>query len=400
MHVQKSSNICKCCGSKEKCLASMKKLDFDGSVFNHVSEILFCSNCGFFEAKSTYSDSEIEQYYANHVFYSSMSGVGVGNETSEDIVRYEKYARILEKSDGKLVDIGCSKGGWLKYLDRDDDFNFELIGIDVDISSMKEGAVSPGLKFTYGSVFNTRLPDKSVDILTYFHVLEHVDNLNLLLDEALRVLKSDGQIIIEVPNAPKYPFDYVGNGFWLYNKEHLNHFGLSSLNNLAVAKGLVISDYVEQSMPMENGYSYPSIIVKLKRPEAGVLKEEFCSVPPVMLDEFILNELRLSQGVARFLIELPKPLVFWRIGTEFFNFFSMIVEPEALDFRLLDSNESKQKCTVLGKEILSPENFAPEGTLIITSYMSTDAILKSAGLLGWESNKVHSIKDLINEVHS
>ena len=67
---------------------------------------------------------------------------------------------------------------------------------------------------------------------------------------------------------------------------------------------------------------------------------------------------------------------------------------------ILNSNESKRKCTFMGKKILPPDSFSPEGTLVTTSYLSDDVILRSAGLLGWEANKVHPIKDLINEAHS
>ncbi|MEK9684949.1 MAG: class I SAM-dependent methyltransferase [Rhodospirillaceae bacterium] len=377
--------------------ACMRKMDFDGSVFNHISRVLTCPRCGFLETKSPFSDLENEEHYAKHILYHSMGGVGVGNETAEDLARYKKYLGLLDDLKGLLVDIGCSKGGWLKFLRKNVANSLDLIGLDVDPTSLSDDPGTCDILFAEANVFNTGLSDGSADFLTYFHVLEHIDNLDSLLSEAFRILKSDGKVLIEVPNATRYAskIDYVGPGFWLFMQEHLNHFSLSSLESLSRRNGFIISDYKEETMPMKNGFGYPSLIVKMRKSGKGDydLAKQF-GKHFVNLNEFVKNEIGTSQRMADEILSLCNPLVFWGIGLEFFNCFSKLQIPADIEWHLLDGNVFKHKCTDLGKVILAPEAIRPTGTLIISSYLAEGEISEQAQILGWNSDNMVNLSDI------
>jgi len=55
-----------------------------------------------------------------------------------------------------------------------------------------------------------RFPDQSFDIVTLFHVMEHVTNPRRVLSEVARVLKPNGVVILQVPNIESWQFKIFG----------------------------------------------------------------------------------------------------------------------------------------------------------------------------------------------
>jgi len=78
------------------------------------------------------------------------------------------------------------------------------------------------------------LPPESADVFSLYFVLEHVARPAELLGLCVHALKSDGLLIVEVPNLYIYPLNPAGLVWW----EHTNHFSPLSLTSLAVTKGL------------------------------------------------------------------------------------------------------------------------------------------------------------------
>lgn len=119
--------------------------------------------------------------------------------------RLEVYLPFVKKikeieQEPKAIDLGCGRGEWLE-LTRE--FGFQSHGIDMD-AGMLENVKSLGLSAELGDAveYLKTLPDESVSIVSGFHIVEHLpfDVLQSLIQEALRVLKPGGLIILETPN--------------------------------------------------------------------------------------------------------------------------------------------------------------------------------------------------------
>jgi O-antigen chain-terminating methyltransferase len=99
-----------------------------------------------------------------------------------------------------VVDVGCGRGEWLELL-RDEGVDAQ--GVDLD-AGMLEAARALGLDVHQGDAitFLQQLPADSQGIVTGFHIAEHLpfDTLQLLVAEALRVLRPGGLLILETPN--------------------------------------------------------------------------------------------------------------------------------------------------------------------------------------------------------
>ena len=98
------------------------------------------------------------------------------------------------------LDLGCGRGEWLDLLN---DYDLPVGGVDLD-----DGMISVALEKGYKVIkheavsYLKSLPNESLSLITAFHVVEHIDfdQLQSLVKEAYRVLKSDGILIMETPN--------------------------------------------------------------------------------------------------------------------------------------------------------------------------------------------------------
>ncbi|WP_417787155.1 class I SAM-dependent methyltransferase [Stutzerimonas xanthomarina] len=111
------------------------------------------------------------------------------------------------------LDVGCGRGEWLEVLLEN---GFAARGIDLD-TGMLEACVALGLPAAQGDAIATlqALADDSQAVVSGFHIVEHIpfDSAQLLVNEALRVLKPGGILILETPNPENIVV--AGSSFYL-----------------------------------------------------------------------------------------------------------------------------------------------------------------------------------------
>jgi len=99
------------------------------------------------------------------------------------------------------LDLGCGRGEWMELLQ---DIGFQVKGVDLD-EGMLEACQKRGLDVTLCDAIEyiKTQPNESLDVISAFHFVEHIpfDVLRLLVDEAHRVLKPGGLLILETPNS-------------------------------------------------------------------------------------------------------------------------------------------------------------------------------------------------------
>lgn len=126
---------------------------------------------------------------------------------SRDLIksRLRVYLPFVEplrglNKDAKAVDLGCGRGEWLELLQE---LKFDAQGVDLDDGMLKI-CREVGLKVqTIDAIaFLKKLPDASHVVISGFHIVEHIQfiDLQVLVQEALRVLMPGGILILETPN--------------------------------------------------------------------------------------------------------------------------------------------------------------------------------------------------------
>lgn len=115
---------------------------------------------------------------------------------------YLPFIEPLKSIDNRpaAVDLGCGRGEWLELLTANE---FDAQGVDLD-EGMLAACHENGLRATQGDAvsFLQSLPDESQSIVSGFHIAEHLPfgELQALVEQALRVLKPAGLLILETPN--------------------------------------------------------------------------------------------------------------------------------------------------------------------------------------------------------
>src|SRR5215207_8650560 len=100
----------------------------------------------------------------------------------------------------KALDVGCGRGEWLELLTE---LGIDAHGIDLD-DNMLEACRELGLSVETGEAVSyiKSLPSKSLALVSGFHFAEHIPftDLQIFVQEALRVLRPAGLLILETPN--------------------------------------------------------------------------------------------------------------------------------------------------------------------------------------------------------
>ena len=116
--------------------------------------------------------------------------------------RFEEVSKVIEKTEGKILDIGSNDGTFSKVI-LDKSGARELTGIDV-IKKAVDWANGhwrgSEMKFIVADAHNLPFPDNSFNAVFALEMLEHVFDPLKVLTEARRVLKKGGYGVFLVPS--------------------------------------------------------------------------------------------------------------------------------------------------------------------------------------------------------
>jgi 2-polyprenyl-3-methyl-5-hydroxy-6-metoxy-1,4-benzoquinol methylase len=128
---------------------------------------------------------------------------------------------------GAVLDVGCGRGLMLADLAAR---GWRTVGVEAsDVASAHAREVL-GLDVRIGELADCRLPAGSFEVVTLFHVLEHLEDPDATLSEVHRLLAPDGRLLLEVPNLGSLQARLSGGAwFHLDAPRHLHHFDRRSL---------------------------------------------------------------------------------------------------------------------------------------------------------------------------
>lgn len=148
-----------------------------------------------------------------------------------------KFSKLNHKENGKkLLDIGCGTGDFLQFAQKK---GLKVFGIEPNQKAIeiaknkigKEGGFFDQLSDT----------DETFDSITLWHVLEHIPDLNRTLIEIKSKLKSEGELIIAVPNYKSFDAKFYQSFWAAYDvPRHLWHFSPEDFDRLMNHHGMKI----------------------------------------------------------------------------------------------------------------------------------------------------------------
>jgi 2-polyprenyl-3-methyl-5-hydroxy-6-metoxy-1,4-benzoquinol methylase len=136
---------------------------------------------------------------------------------------------------GKVLDIGCGVGDFLHTAEM---HGWECTGVEPS-----EDAKVIAQKRMNGIIISSEdlenIPEGYFDLITMWHVLEHVDDLKWQVEQLRRLVKPKGRVVIALPNYKSYDGQYYKELWAAYDvPRHLNHFNKTTLTNIFKASGM------------------------------------------------------------------------------------------------------------------------------------------------------------------
>ena len=151
---------------------------------------------------------------------------------------------------GKVLDIGAGTGDFLLTAKEN---GWKTIGVEPS-EKAKAIAIQKGIEFV---VETQELESHTFDVITMWHVLEHVPNLENQIKELKRLVKPNGTIIIAVPNFKSFDAKYYGKFWAAYDVPiHFWHFSKTAIKLLFEKEEIKL----EKVLPMKFDSFYVSLL--------------------------------------------------------------------------------------------------------------------------------------------
>ena len=147
-----------------------------------------------------------------------------------------KLINSYQPVKGRILDIGAGTGDFLLECKNQ---NWDILGIEPN-DKAKGIALGKGIKF--GDTIE-KLESNSFDVITMWHVLEHVPDVEHQVAELKRLLKPSGTIIIAVPNFKSYDANHYKEFWAAYDvPRHLWHFSKTAIEKLFDKQNMNLED--------------------------------------------------------------------------------------------------------------------------------------------------------------
>ena len=246
-------DICPCCNSKD--FENYIICD-DYSVSKESFAITKCKNCGLLITSPRPDVHSIGTYYESKDYISHTNKANgllnfiykkVRNQTLRN--KFQLIDKLTLKK--KILDYGCGTGEWLNYNKQK---GWKTLGIEPNPKAKEHAINQYGLE-VYSDIQS--IPNKKFSIITLWHVLEHVHDLNKLLHELHSKLSKKGKLIIAVPNHDCYDRKFYKEYWAAYDvPRHLYHFNQQTLLELSTFHNFKL----ERTIPMKFDSYYVSML--------------------------------------------------------------------------------------------------------------------------------------------
>lgn len=196
------------------------------------NSLLKCMNCGVvFDESSLLGESYYENERVPHVDEKKIKS------RKRNAKQRVRLIRKILKKESSIIDIGCGEGLFLQEIKN---YVNNVYGIEPAKSYAAYAKENMNLNIHQGILESFEGPDNSFDIVTMFHVLEHLPSPSHALGKIYSWLKKNGYIVIEVPNIEGPTAKYKGLNWELIYPEHRFHFSPGSLQYLLKKNGFEI----------------------------------------------------------------------------------------------------------------------------------------------------------------
>lgn len=215
------THCCELCGT-----TPLQPFDVPGST-----TFQFCPQCGLYQKGAGVEQS----YYAAD--YHTDYGKDRARKLRTSAVRLHLIEQMVDRSARRILDVGCSLGFFVEEASAR---GWDAHGVDLEEDVVAE-CTTRGLHCQRYDGLALPFPDASFDVLTAWHVIEHVYDVSATLTEWGRVLRPGGLLVIATPDASSPRVRKRGASyrrFWA--PEHIYTFEPATLSPFLARAGFTV----------------------------------------------------------------------------------------------------------------------------------------------------------------
>ena len=228
----------------------------DHSVSKESFALVKCTKCSLILTNPRPKEESIGQYYESDEYISHTDSANTLTNFLYKIVRsytLRKKATLIKRKNkgiGKVLDYGCGTGDFLMKCKKD---GWEVEGVEPDDKARKLAQQKSDIPLHS----NLATLDENFDIITAWHVVEHISDLANTIKSLKKKLKDGGYFIIALPNHQSLDAQIYKENWAAYDvPRHLYHFDRSSMKHFAKRFKLKVKDV----LPMKFDSYYVSML--------------------------------------------------------------------------------------------------------------------------------------------
>ena len=194
-----------------------------------------CKNCNSIYNNPRLKDKYLKQMYSDGIYKEYTSNLTIpGNQIRSNLTEVRKVEQVnsLFKNKGKLLDVGCGAGTFLKIANKS---GWNTTGIEISNSASAKSK-KENLK-VLNINFNNFSSNEKFDCITFWGFLEHVINPLQQIKKAKSILNDNGIIVFEVPSSDCLLMEYIiDEGLtpfrFIESARHLTFFSKEAIKNI------------------------------------------------------------------------------------------------------------------------------------------------------------------------
>jgi 2-polyprenyl-3-methyl-5-hydroxy-6-metoxy-1,4-benzoquinol methylase len=230
----------------------------DYTVSQEQFKIVTCKKCGFRFTNPRPEVNAIGDYYKAESYIShTNTSKGLISKIYQEVRKFTLKNKLnlinrLAPQKGKLLDVGCGTGMFLNVA-RENGWKVNGIEPDAGAREIAEEINKIKIKEEVLSSFQ----NETFEVITLWHVLEHVHEVNATIDWLKERLSKEGSLVIAVPNHESKDAEIYQEQWAAYDvPRHLYHFSQKSIKELFAKHGFELIE----TLPMKFDSFYVSML--------------------------------------------------------------------------------------------------------------------------------------------
>ena len=242
--------LCKSCAIKKRFAC------VDEFATGETFDIFECTACGLAFTQNVPDEKVIDRYYESPTYIShSNTSKGLVNRVYHIVRRImlQKKARKVEKltglKNGRLLDYGAGTGHFARLMETR---GWSVTAIEKNGKARELAHKEFGFEMLPVEALST-IKDKGLDVVTMWHVMEHIQEPDSMWDELRRILADNGVAIVALPNSISYDaFKYREHWAAYDVPRHLWHFTPDTIAQWGSKHGFTLEK--QYTMPFDGFY--------------------------------------------------------------------------------------------------------------------------------------------------